>query len=108
MTPWIKQRWLEELRSGTYVQAFGALRFNTTEFCANGLLCELHSRSQEQPWNHNLRAFFPYDYLGHASSLPPAVEEWAGLTPEEWQATQDLNDDGKDFDWLADYIEKNL
>lgn len=71
----IKQLWIAALRSGEYQQAHGQLR-DGDSYCCLGVLCDLHSKATNTPWNGEER------YLDEDDVLPIAVVEWAGIVDE--------------------------
>jgi len=113
----IRNRWTAALRSGKYSQVKGQL-IKDGGFCCLGVLCDLHSIETGRPWIGSA-------YLGVAHSLPEMVLRWAGLKPNEpnvhvmnkpvnyvdLEETTliTLNDeDGWDFDQIANIIEEEL
>jgi hypothetical protein len=122
----IKTRWLEALRSGRYTQAKGALRKDaldgTPAFCCLGVLCELWLADHPLPgWQSGQRILKTGgtpeqvgEIMGEDNFLPDEVQEWAGLDSRDGEFDNDegemsnlaeLNDDGRDFAFLADIIE---
>jgi hypothetical protein len=93
MTPEQKQRtekFVGALRSGHYVQCFGAMEQNILEtkdkaYCALGLALKL----KEKLTNQN-------------------CEEWYGFPFTVTNHIMIMNDSGKSFDDIADYIQKKL
>lgn len=109
----IKQKWLNELRSGKYEQAFyvlcKVLPDGKRAYCANGILChiaEKHGivRTRAVPKNGMWVVLFD----GHIDYTPPNVLRWAGLNgPLNHIST--LNDFyRKSFEEIADFVEDNL
>lgn len=126
MSPEIKGKWVQALRSGDYRQGKGRLRVGET-YCCLGVLCELAvqdgvvSRNLCQP----LGDVYLYYYTGKGSLpiqreslLPFEVQEWARLdtiNPRvrlEWGTDltplASINDAGFTFEVIADLIEKQL
>jgi len=109
MNKQIKKLWIKALRSGKYEQGRGALRSDGL-FCCLGVLCDLHRQQFHKRWKRNEVDTFEYD--GDGFILPKTVQEWAEIPngdPRlgEYHAAQ-LNDDGNDFNFIADRIEKYL
>lgn len=75
----VKRKWVKALRSGKYKQGFGSLRDKEDNFCALGVLCNLHAQANPDIANGQRLKFM---YLGSASSLPYQVQAWAGLTDD--------------------------
>lgn len=93
----IKKQWVEALRSGKYSQTSGRLR-RQDGFCCLGVLCDLMDTTKwiENPLNNWTYGEFEsknYDML--RGDLP--------IT----QKLINMNDTGKTFDQIADYIEEN-
>jgi hypothetical protein len=117
----VKAMWLEALRSGVYKQGRGQLRTigEQDSFCCLGVLCDLHSETAETPdseWQGD-------EYCGEAYTLPPHVQDWAGLTEKNpkvqghslatWNDGQQAPEQGEevtplDFPSIADLIERGL
>lgn len=109
----IKKKWLEALRSGKYEQGKKHLRSNgTDQFCCLGVLCDLHQKETgELDWREP-NQFFPYIVYGNDGSTaypPDVVDIWSefyfasGMT-----IVSGMNDSGKSFSEIADWIEENL
>jgi len=115
MKPQIKQKWLHALRSGEYKQGFAALHLND-KFCCLGVLCDLHAKETHGEWVKE-NDCDQYSYYGAIAYIPYVVAEWAGIT-EIRPSIQNgisgvyrldkLNDDGHNFNSIADLIEKDL
>ncbi len=119
MKPEIKAKWVENLRSGKYVQGIDSLRapsYNDDgdvideKFCCLGVLCDLYvNDTGDNLWNTILS-----DYESRETTdLPGRVVKWAGLTADlEADAYTDslaiLNDKGSPFGYIADVIEKHV
>jgi hypothetical protein len=107
MNPEVKKLWLEALRSGNYEQTRFFLR-DKRGYCCLGVLCDLHP---DVDWSRSTPgvAFYPFDEdemdLG---ILPDKASSWSGLTDEQRNILMNMNDDGKSFEEIADYIENNI
>ena len=108
----IKAKWVAALRSGEFKQGHGGLR-DGDRFCCLGVLCEIHRRIErgKRKWKKMDESPFKW-YLDNYQVLPGVVQNWAGLEHEnpatEQGALAELNDDGLDFDSIADIIEAEL
>lgn len=110
MDPEIKAKWIVALRSGKYEQTQKSLRTGNA-FCCLGVLCDL---VKPKAWLGSDDDPFYY-HVGQATSFPDdSVLEAAGTSREDgdgghpfWQLAH-MNDDGKSFAEIADYIEKSL
>lgn len=116
MKPEIAKKWVDALRSGNYRQGCEQLRTDyeeegvAPEYCCLGVLCEVAlSEGAIEKYNP------------HNPHLPINVRDWAGMKTTEgvYQAFDEeagedntlwgLNDKHhKDFNYLADFIEKNV
>lgn len=105
----IAKKWVKALRSGEYQQGQGQLR-DGDQFCCLGVLCNLHAQSH--------KAFartqkFPDEYDREAAYPSEMVRKWAGIdTYNGWipnldQSLAAFNDEGFDFNEIADLIEKH-
>jgi hypothetical protein len=112
---YIKERWIEELRSGKYRQGNGLLNDGEGNYCCLGVLCELAVADGviEEASEHLGQRGLSYD--GSNALTPPSVQEWAALrfrTPvvrwgDEYDvAVTTLNDEGVTFAEIADVLER--
>lgn len=90
----IKILWLSALRSGVYPQGMGRLRRHDGSFCCLGVLCDAI-----QGWHRN------GPYVG---VLSPENETVAGFDNFDTFQLVRMNDSGKSFAEIADYIEETL
>lgn len=103
MNPEIKAKWLEALRSHQYQQARKYLRTDETHFCCLGVLCDLTAPRRWRPISDgefchgSAHAFPDNDILAEADLSELDAEKLANM-----------NDRGKSFAEIADYIEANL
>jgi hypothetical protein len=97
----IKAAWITALRSGKFQQARGALRTPTNKFCCLGVLCELVHPDR---WDNSGREWRHCDF----GSMPSwEVLAAAGLDDDDSPETlANMNDEGRSFAEIADYIEK--
>lgn len=114
LDPWIKEQWLQALRSGQYTQGTGALKRpallpeeriegdNPAErFCCLGVLCDVYARTHPKArWKYNYgepgETFRPtgedYEHTS-ATQLPAEVARWAfGLTKNFVYVPSDYED----------------
>lgn len=114
----VADKWVAALRSDEYGQTYGYLReeYEPGKFayCALGVLCDLHRKEQGGEWRGD-EHLIGHSYLDAYSTLPVAVEQWAGISgrpelysPEldSYEFVSELNDGGQSFDRLADLIEE--
>jgi hypothetical protein len=112
MNPEIKARWTAALRSGEYQQSTEYLHYKNG-YCCLGVLCELAVQDNIIPPAINLGDSWAYD--GAEKLLPDKVIAWAGLHEDDpavkfnfETGLAELNDDGHDFNELADLIDNHL
>lgn len=112
MKPEIKKLWIGALRSGQYKQGKGHLCQNN-RYCCLGVLYDV---GVDGYW-HRTEAFSENEWgvIGEngigpqlwSGCLPPHVE--FELDIGHWaQQLISMNDSGKSFEEIADFIEKNL
>lgn len=89
----LKVKWVKALRSGKYRQAEGELRSKNGAYCCLGVL-----RSVMHPGSSKVED--NYLCLEH--------QKEAGLTLSLQQRLGDMNDRGKSFSHIADWIQKHL
>lgn len=129
----VKKKWLRWLRSGQYDQIAGMMCAETTDgdnsFCCLGVLSNIHAETYGKScWDgpdieksgsyvrtvkgadgsRVKRKIAPLEYRGHQDALPLAVTRWSGLSGNDQEILATMNDRGKTFIQIADYIEKNL
>ena len=108
MNPEIKAKWLEALRSGKYEQGTSYLR-DGESYCCLGVLCEISGLNDWVPTEA-----LAFHYNASLTSLPVNVMGWSGLKSgdplisEIGRTLGALNDIGRSFEEIADYIEKYL
>lgn len=104
----LKTKWLEKLRSGEYKQGKYCLRDYKDEFCCLGVLCDIIN-PDEWVKQHNEEEHRPrFMFRGQMEiiDLPMAVE--IGLPEDVRRVAVRMNDNGKTFAEIADYLESNL
>jgi hypothetical protein len=99
----LKQKWIEALRSGKYQQAAGQLRNARNEFCGLGVLCDLVAPAEWQPFVSGV-----YQMRGWGRYMPPSVGEQTGLPDSLTVEPMWMNDRGRSFVEIADWIEANI
>lgn len=137
MNPDIRTLWLEALRSGRYLQGQNLLCYVPDfeepdvdrQYCCLGVLCDLAVQAAviPQPKLVNESESSPHRgarlvFENETERLPQAVMEWAQLPHQLPDVTcydhydeqpfelglAELNDSGRSFLTLADYIEESL
>jgi hypothetical protein len=113
MTPELKQKWIEALRSGKYTQTTGRLRSMAypdnqpqpaaASFCCLGVLCEVVDPLGwvGTEWN--------YQDDRHNKNLPDRFRTAIEMTPEQETWLIRMNDDDQfSFEQIAAVIEREL
>lgn len=119
----IKQKWVNALRSGEYIQTITALKRVISEnekprYCCLGVLCDLYVKEKNLEWEKSNSVDSEKQMLLNSFSyLPHDVREWAELEELnpiirdsdnlEIESLAQLNDTKNlKFDVIADLIEK--
>lgn len=101
----IKKEWLKALRSGEYKQGKYSLHKNG-RFCCLGVL---YDACLGDEWIYDVGAWgYEGDSEIETGGFDPAMCSRAGFSIDEAIALAVMNDNGKSFSEIADYIEKNL
>lgn len=109
----VKKAWVRKLRSGTIDQTSGALNDGAGAMCCLGVLCDIHSKKAYDglTWKEGkgFDAGLAYGTSAKKDTYAPKrVLTWAGLHHTTALRLAAMNDDGKSFEEIANYIEKNL
>jgi hypothetical protein len=122
MNPELKKQWTDALRSGKYKQIRLRLHAENSQeygdgFCCLGVLCEIDDRitkvgRREYDGLHE----YLFNGLGNGNSKLPAVSQLPdayaieiGLCgTDHWGHLTIMNDSGKTFEEIADYIDERL
>lgn len=94
----LKAKWTAALRSGEYKQGKGQLRDGRGKFCCLGVLCNVASMQISKNGESPIVGGIENDYRG--AFVPLIGEKYFDLYL--------MNDNGKSFPEIADYIETNL
>lgn len=113
----LKAKWVEALRSGKYKQTQGVLRSSANHFCCLGVLCDIvdpHAwgtldtvETQVNGKDVSKRAR-GWGADENRTSLAIETNRRTGLDATYENTLIALNDDGKPFSVIADYIERHL
>lgn len=106
MNPELKQKWLEALRSGKYMQGIGALCVNDygkQKYCCLGVLAEV--ACVEKTENAVGGANYRINGMMHTMWLS---DGFAGLSFGQQANLSRMNDGGATFAEIANLIEKTL
>ena len=111
MDPAIKQRWLTALLSGFYTQCKYLLRSpDTKKHCCLGVLCEELEPDGWCPSRPRLEGPAPDDGCFHSNwnGNSGGIAANAGLAQATILELIHMNDGGRSFQEIADWIEANL
>lgn len=127
----IAELWAGALRSGKYAQGVGCLRRVehkdnqiTSQFCCLGVLCDLYDSTRWGPPSNGQKEGHAISYMygenlpmgGSSHALPKGIRIWAGISGGRSRGTAtlsmeneliQLNDVGRPFEEIAEYIERN-
>jgi hypothetical protein len=108
--------WIEALRSGEFSQVEEVLK-SSHGHCCLGVLCELYTKETEQQVFNKLDDG-QYSRIDNSDDedLPDFVRDWAGMKsnhgvlPEihPFNSLAEMNDDGIDFNEIANVIEEQM
>lgn len=96
------KKWIADLRSRKWKQGIGALRSFDTHCCL-GVACEVLGLPKSEDCGFNIG---DGDYIN--GTLPPSILNKIGLSAEEQGDLVEMNDHGKKFYQIANYIEKKI
>lgn len=99
MKPDIKAQWLKALRSGDYLQGKQRLRSELNKkvfYCCLGVLCDIGFGT----WEEKTKGIISYPDPDYIYKIELKTSDMFLLAK--------MNDDGKSFDEIADWIEENL
>ena len=123
----IAKKWVKALRSGKYKQGQSYLKqFNgrgEPNHCCLGVLCELYNdtmkKNHKKSLNTKIRHGYSGDYISFnkkEGELPRVVMKWSGVNDPIGRfgdlsnigSLADMNDCGKTFKTISNFIEKNV
>lgn len=110
----VKKAWVKALRSGKYKQGknFLAQRkpHEKTRYCCLGVLCDITPDAKRVGISKGGVISFkmPGDEYPEEAYLPRTLDNRVGLEFDDVEYLVQMNDAGKSFEEIADYIEKNL
>ena len=93
LTKKVKNQWLEALRSGEYKQGWGALKSHD-RYCCLGVLQVIKG--------------LKVDNCGLLTNRRADITCVKGLSVDTQGELSTFNDTDKSFDWIADWIDKNI
>lgn len=100
--------WVRALRSGKYKQGQDALR-QGNKFCCLGVACDLAVKAKviDKPVKFNGFDDDYYYYDHETGILSDQMLQELGINPENQWILTDMNDGGKTFKQIANFIEKH-
>lgn len=103
----IKAKWVEALRSGKYAQANRRLR-DRDAYCCLGVLCDISGLGNWESDAVGNWVFSAPDHWSGLMFLPGSVKDHIAFPSGEDDVLMNMNDQGKSFAEIADYIEQKL
>ena len=100
-----REAWVKTLRSDKYKQGVNCLRNLDNTYCCLGVACDLVGKPEK--WKPSKESH-AYVYEGNSAYLSDRIAALYGLSGDMQGHLGTLNDDGKSFQYIADYIEKRL
>lgn len=109
----LKKRWVEALRSGQYPQQTDGWLRTDDGFCCLGVLCDLSGAGEwEEERMQTKRGESGYPYKAGQTVgvvfLPLGLDKLVGLLYDGQHDLAEMNDTGKTFAEIADWIEANI
>jgi hypothetical protein len=107
----IKRRWIEALRSGKYEQTTRVLHRANDGFCCLGVLCDLLDPTRwGTPYTiiDKNSSILAQRWDSYASRIAPEKRIEVGLDELAEDDLMCMNDNGRSFSEIADYIENEL
>lgn len=103
----LKSKWVAALRSGNYKQAQGVLYRPSEGYCCLGLLCEV-AGAQYEKHRSDWWPVIDGERADRGNGDEYLSESRFAIEAEVQERLAKMNDDGRSFDEIADYIEKHL
>ena len=107
----LRDKWCHELRYGNLSQGEGALRCDG-KYCCLGVLCNIvDPDAWSEPSCGDIEYNDVFYYTLHDADskiLPTLLREHLGITVEEQCYIIQMNDNGRTFNEITDYIEEFL
>jgi hypothetical protein len=99
----IAKQWVEALRSGKYEQGKHQLRSLDNKFCCLGVLCDIMGAKWKE---FNDVYASEYNNSCNEQYLPESLRSILGLERSSELTLSGLNDMGKGFSFIADFLEQ--
>lgn len=104
----IKAKWIEALRSGKYVQGRTMLRTTDDKFCCLGVLGDVCASDKWALHKFGDEGLDYWSFERDDALLPDDFADDRGVPYKTQEQLAEMNDQGKSFIEIADFIEKNL
>lgn len=98
------KEWVAALRSGEYEQGRAFLRSQENAYCCLGVACDIALQGEEWEFQDG-RWVTKEGYAGH---LPVKLWDRLGVSWDRESTLIHMNDSGKSFPEIADWIETNI
>lgn len=101
----MRDKWIAALRSGKYGQTKGRLKRGENYFCCLGVACDISGAGH---WESNNDYYYldAEDFVSH--TLNSRLKAIFGLTNTEENEAISMNEEGRTFEEIADYLERGL
>jgi len=103
----IKMRWVKALRSGLYEQGQSKLR-REKRSCCLGVLCAVMGAKWNNRWGADYPLIRGKEVSDGGTVLLPSLLKMIGMKKTTQDRLVEMNDYGKSFVEIAQYIEKRL
>ena len=105
----LKAKWLEALRSGEYVQGYGALCSRDNEYCCLGVLVEVGGLATKTPGANVYTFHWPVANDTSQGIIPSEDAEKIGLSEGVTTKLMELNDERRwSFEEIANWLEGHV
>jgi hypothetical protein len=99
----LKKKWVAALRSGEYKQGIGELYVKDNSYCCLGVLCRVAGMTNSQ-----IEKITVIDEEEETNYLlSPELLKKFGLTEKQQKGAARMNDNQRDFNYIAKHIERN-
>lgn len=98
-------KWVKALRSGDYKQGKTHLRYGDC-YDVLGVLCDLWGKDSGVDWD-DIEGSLIYEFLEETEFIPSGIIRDFDICTSNEEILSNMNDSGKSFEELADYIEEN-
>lgn len=110
----LRDEWAVALESGDYKQGKTALKTTDNEFCCLGVLCDILSKKDPEniQWEYDVMFGYPRMFSisteeSSAHYIPSKLADKIGITQQMQSILSHMNDMGKKFTTIAEFIRKS-